>query len=541
MRLVTAAFLASLGVAVAVASPACGGSAVVPEEKPLVPAPGGARRLLSRQYIGSIRAVFGEGAAAVATPPKDIGLHGFTSIGASELATSAADVEAYEASARAIAKAVVADPVGLATLLPCQLSGPSDGTCLASFVSKVGRRLWRRSLAPSEVGTISGIGLQAGMVYGSVDKALTYALLALLQAPDFLYLVELGEEDVTNPGVRQLTPLELASRLAFFLGDAPPDDALLLLAEKGGLSDEPAIRAAALEMLLRPGAKTALGAFYDEVFRFDLVDTTVKNAALYPEWTPALQSSIHASMRAFLDDMVWQEQADARTLLTAKHAFVDANLAPFYGLSVPPNAGLVKVTLPVEQQRMGLLGSAAFLSVFSHANRTSPTKRGVFIRRILLCDSVPPPPPTVVPVLPPDPTELLTTKELLAQHMTDPTCRNCHGAFDSLGWAFENFDPIGRYRTLDKGKAIDTSGDSPNVGAFAGPKELAELLAQTYQVPDCMIRNLYRNSMGHLETKGEEGALEALHVRFEEQGFKVRELLVELVASPAFRFVRGPK
>ena len=554
MRQFAVAFLVSLGAVLAASGPGCadskapvftaagvGGSVELPLEDRIVPAPGGARRLLARQYIGSVRAVFGDAAAAVATPPKELALHGFSSIGAAELALSPPDVEAFEASARAIAKAVVGDPAGLAALLPCQPTGPTDGACFASFVAKTGRRLWRRPLQPSEVGVIGGIATQAGVAYDSVDKALSYALIALLQAPDFLYLVEVGEADVATPERRRLTGTELASRMAFFLGDAPPDEALLDAADAGELDSDEGMRSAAEALLARPEARAALGSFYDEVFRFGLLDVTVKNNELFPEWTPALQTSIHASVRAFLDDLVWTANADARTMLTASHAFVDANLAPLYGVSVPASAGLVKVTLPTEQQRMGLLGSAAFLSVFSHAAMTSPTKRGVFIRRTILCDSVPPPPAAVTPQLPDDPAGALTKKDLLAQHVKDENCRTCHAAFDSLGLSLENFDTIGRYRTTDNGIPIDTSGDSANVGTFSGPRELGELLAESYKAPDCMVRNLFRNSMGHLETKGEEPAIDDLHQRFEARGFKVRELLVEIVASPAFRLVGEPK
>lgn len=553
MRRLTAALLASTTLLGAAAFSGCGdgatgegaagvgGGSKPPLDQQIVPAPGGARRLRARQYVNSIRQVLGEKAAAAATPPKDLQLHGFAAIGATELALSAPDVELYESSARAIAAAVVADPGTLGTLLPCQPAGPDDATCFAKVASELGRKLWRRSLEPSEVGAVSGIAAQAGSVYQSVDKALVYTIAALLQAPDFLYLVEVGEEEKFDSSRRWLTPLELASRMAYFLVESPPDDALLEAAETGNLDDEEEIRTAATKLLERAEARAALGAFYDEVFRFDQIAVTVKNAERFPEWTPALQSSIHASVQAFLEDLVWTRDADARTMLTADHAFVDANLAPLYGVSVPAEAGLTKVTLPAEQQRMGLLGSAAFLSVFSHAAMTSPTKRGVFIRRTLLCDTVPPPPPEVVPQLPEDPSDGKTTKELLAQHMKDDNCKTCHGLFDSLGWSLEKLDPVGRYRTEDKGKPIDTSGDSPNLGEFSGPKEMAELLAGHYQVPDCMIRNLYRSSMGHLETEGEEVAIEDLHARFESGGFKVKDLLVELVASPAFRLVGAPK
>jgi hypothetical protein len=507
----------------------------------LDPAPGGARRLLGPQYVRAVRQVLGDAAAAAANPPEDIQLHGFASIGATELSMSPPDVERYEASARAIAKAFVADAAARKAALPCVPSSPTDAGCLSSIASTLGRPLWRRSLEPSEAGSIGALAVQAGEAYASVDYAIGYVLLALLQAPDFLYVIELGEPDAEHPDRRWLTPVELVTRMSLFLLDAPPELAWLDLAEKGALENEAALRELALEMLSKPRARKALGAFFDEVYRFDRIDETVKIAERFPEWTPELQTSVHASIAAFLEDLIWTRNADARTMLTADHAFVDSRLAPLYDVTVPPDAGMTKIKLSKAQQRMGLLGSVAFLSVYSHAGMTSPTKRGVFIRRTLLCDSVPPPPPDVVPKLPDDPMVTQTTKELLEQHMKDDSCRACHGLFDSLGWSLEKFDPIGRYRNEDKDQPIDTSGESPNIGSFAGPAELAGLLAEHPQVPDCLVRQLYRDSTGHLETKGEEPAIEDLHRRFADNGYRVQELLVELVASPAFRLVGEPK
>lgn len=505
------------------------------------PAPGGARRLLGSQYVRAIRATLGEAAALAANPPEDIALHGFASIGATDLAMSPADVERYESSARAVAKAFVADAAARAVKLPCDPIGPADKTCLSSVATALARSLWRRALEPAEADAFASLGAAAGAEYGAVDQAISYVLLGLLQSPEFLYVVEVGEPEADDPSRRWLTPVELVTRMSLFLLDSLPEVSWLERAEQGQLADEAALRGLALEMLERPEAREALGAFYDEVFRFDRIESTVKLAEEFPEWTPELKESIHASMTAFLDDLVWTRNADARTMLTADHAFVDATLAPIYGLSVPAESGMMKVTLSSSQQRMGLLGSAAFLSVYSHAKMSSPTKRGVFIRRTLLCDSVPPPPPDVVPKLPEDSMGALTTKQLLEQHMKDDNCRACHGLFDSLGWSLEKFDAIGRYRNDDDGQPIDTFGESPNVGEFSGPAELAGLLSEHPQVPDCMVRQLYRDSMGHFETKGEAAAIEDLDHRFEDRGYSVKELLVELVASPAFRLVGEPK
>jgi hypothetical protein len=553
MRLWTVAVLSSLALLGAGAGSGCSqsggkdgnvgvgaGAPSIPLEELIDPAPAGVRRLLARQYKSSIALVLGEKAAQAAAPPKDIALHGFRTIGAAGLSFSALDIEAHEKSARAVADAVVKDAAGFAALLPCKPTAADDLACLSQLVGKIGPVLWRRPLAVSENNAISSVALEAAKTYGSFEKGAAYAISALLQAPEFLYIVEIGEKaDPKHPERRTLTATELVTRMSFFLLDTTPDAQLLELAQKGGLKTADDIRAVAKQMLARPQAKVALGAYYDEVFQIELVDSTAKNAEQYPMWTPELQKSIHQSALAMLDDIVWARNADAREMVTADYAFIDDKLAPLYGVSAP--ATMTKTTLPPAQQRAGLLGSPAFLSVFSHAARSSPTKRGVFIRRTLLCDTVQPPPNDVVPQLPEDPNDGLTTKELLSKHMKEPSCKACHQAFDSLGWSLEVFDAVGAHRNADKGKTIDTSGESPNVGKFAGPTDLAKLLYDHKQVPECMVRNLYRNSMGHLETKGEEPAIEALNEAFVKQGFKVQDLLVEIVANPAFRMVGDPK
>ncbi len=521
-----------------------GAGAGLPLDQQIHPAPGGVRLLGASQYLNSVKLVLGPVAAAAASPPALQGLHGFKSIGAAQLALPATSVIDYETSARNIADAVIHDAPSLTAIVPCQPSGPSDAACLAQMVSKLGRLLWRHPLSSEEVNAIVTIGMNAAKIYDRFDKGVAYALLALLQAPEFLYIVEIGEPDPDAPvdaPRRRLTQAELAARLSFFLIDTTPDTALLDLADKKKLDGEDAIRAAAKSLLARPEAKLALGSFYDEVFRLGDIDTTAKDAATFPDWTPDLQKSMHASARAMLDDIVWARDADAREMISADYAWIDATLAPLYGVPAPQQSGLVKVKLPAAQERRGLLGSPAIMSLYSHAARSSPTKRGVFIRRTLLCDTVPNPPNNVVPKLPDNPNDGLTAKQLLQQHAKDPNCKGCHAFFDSLGWSLEKYDAIGKFRTTDKGQPIDTKGDSANIGTFSGPAELADLLYKHPQVPDCMVRNLYRNSMGHLETDGEEPAVNALHVAFEGGGFKVKDLLVEIAANPGFRLVGDPK
>jgi uncharacterized protein DUF1592/uncharacterized protein DUF1588/uncharacterized protein DUF1595/uncharacterized protein DUF1585/uncharacterized protein DUF1587 len=513
-----------------------GGAPVVP----IKPAPAGARRLIGRQYLGSIRTLLGDNAAVAATAPGDPQLNGFETIGATDLATPASSVETYETSALAVASAVVSDPAVVTTILPCVPNGATDYACLRSFVTTFGRLAWRRALTDAEITRVTAAGVAAAKAYNSFDAGLGTTISCLLQSPYFLYIIEIGAPDKDDPKVQRLTPLELATRMSFFLLNSTPDAKLLDDAEKGALDDEDGIRAAATAMLQRPEARTTLKAFYAEIYHLNELTSASKDPVLFPQFTPALKASMQEETLRLIDDVVWTRDADAREILSADYTFVDADLASLYGASVPQGGGFTKVTLPAVQKRAGILGQASFLTRGAHDKETSPTRRGNFVREAILCDPIPPPPPTVNPVLPDDGTPK-TVKQKLEQHMQDASCSGCHSMMDPIGFALENFDPIGQYRTTDQGFPIDTTAQTDDLGAFASAPELAVLLTKDPRSSYCMVEKLYRQSMGHLETAGEQPAVEDLRKAFAGKGHSVRSLLVELSASRAFRLVGAPK
>jgi hypothetical protein len=513
------------------------------QAKPVIPAAGGLRRLKSRQYVTSIRAVFGDVAAVAAAPPPDSALHGLDAIGAAELALPEAAIEAYETSARDIADAVVSDAATLDQLLPCAPAGFADAECHRQFITEVGRVAWRRPLLVEEVDLLVNVAQAAAAQYQSFNAGLEYAISGLLQSPYFLYMVEVGEPDPTeeNPAQRRLTAYELGSRMSFFLLDRTPDRSMLDRVEKGGLDTDEAIRDTARQMLEKPEARAALANFYTEIFKLRDIETISKDTILFPQWSAALAQAMKQETLELINDIVWEQNGDARDMFTAEHAFVNAELATLYGVP-PPTAGFGKVTLPASQARSGMLGSAGFLARFSHPSTTSPTRRGHFIKEILLCEEVPPPPPGVAAEFPPDdPTKPKTAKMKLEAHMNKDECKSCHQVMDPFGFALENYDALGVFRTTDQGFTIDPSATVDGVGTFASARELGAILRDDPRGAACIIRNLFRNSMGHLETKGELPALAALEKAFDESGFRIQDLLVELVASPAFQLVGEPK
>lgn len=512
-----------------------------PEVGPFVPQPATMRRLLKRQYVNAVRTLLGAEAAAAAEPPSDASVEGFDAIGARQLGISDSALSAYESSARSVAAAAMGNMGRIEGLLGCAPSGPEDASCHAHFVARFGRLSWRRPLTGVEAQRYVALAQAAAKEAGDFYMGIEFAITAFLQSPNFLYMVEVGSP--VGADRNELSDYELLTRMSFFLNDTTPDPVLLDMVEKEGLKTEESIRGVAAVMLARLEARKALASFYAELYRLRELDVMVKDAQAYPQFSPDLARSMKEETLRLIEDVVWERDVDVREMMSADYTFVDADLAALYGAKESPEGGLfVKASLPKEQGRAGLLGNASFLARFSHAARTSPTLRGKFVRERLLCQPIPPPPPEVTSTLPPESTsEPKTMKELLAEHQTNPSCKACHAQMDPIGIMFETFDPLGGYRTTDKGLPLDTLTQAEGIGVFSNPRELGAKLRQDPAVAMCVLRNLYRNALGQMESTGEEAALVELEEAFMASGYRVKDLLVDIVASPAFRVVGVPQ
>jgi hypothetical protein len=523
-----------------------GGTGGDPIDNPqFAPAPGGIRRLLARQYVNSIRLVLGDAAAAQAAPPTDATLSEFETLAAAEQSPPPTAIDAYEISARAVAEAVIFDSATMAKIVPCVPLAEDDAECHKQVIESVGHQLWRRPLTADEVTPIVAIAQSAGLEYGNFIHGVEYSLVTLLQSPYFLYTVEVGEPDAEHPEWRKLTGPELATRMSLFLVDSTPDADLLAAAESGNLATDAQIKDAARDLLKRAEARTAIKTFYDVLFKLRDLPNSGKDAVVFPEFTPALGESMRQESLRFFEDVIFDQNADYRTIFNANYTFMDANLAALYGVQAPAGGGFQKVNFPSGQMRKGFLGQASHLTRNSHAATSSPTRRGVFISNFLLCSEIPPPPPGVNTSFPPfDPNKPMTKKEYLIEiHWKGADdCKGCHALMDPLGFAMESYDAIGRFRTEDEnGLPIDPSGEMSDFGAFADMEELSQLMYDEPRAMNCIVSNLFRQSMGHKETKGERPAVMAIQDAFEASGYKLQDAIVELVASPAFLYVDAPK
>ncbi len=501
------------------------------------PADARLRRLVSYQYENAIRDILGDDAAAAVQPLGDHPVNGFATVGSASLALDPTDVDKIEDNAFAAAQIAVHGGAPQSWRV-CAPAAFDDEDCARQIISAVGRRAFRRALTPEELDRWTGIWAEAKDGYGDFDMGLEFAVAGIFQSPSFIYLVEVGAGSGDD---RPLTGNEVASRLSFFLLGTTPSDALLDAAERGDLDDKDGVRVYAEQLLDDPRARDALHQFFDEKLGMtDFLPVVERPDA-------GLTDDVRADMRQeslrFIDDVVWDRNADARELFSGGYTFLNDDLASFYGLPLPGSGPqFVKVTLDPSTHRAGLLTQGAFLARFAHEHRSSPTLRGKFIRESLMCQAVPAPPDNVNTTLP-EPTEQdlpQTTRDRMEAHMDNPSCAGCHSMMDPLGFALESFDQVGRFRTHERGLPINTATDVDGVPVADGIA-LERALGDSADVPMCLVRNLFRQATGHVESDSEDPSLDLVGQAFEDSGYRLKEALVDIATSDAFRRVARPE
>lgn len=508
---------------------------------PFAPAEASLHRLTRRQYEETIRDLFEGRVHLAADLEVDTPLHGFSTVGASSLAIGPRAAEQYEAAAIDIAAQVFRDEALSAQWVGCSPAS-ADDPCVRTFVTRFGRKAWRRALTEEEIDRWMRVASEVGTSLMNPWAGVALVVVGLLQSPHFLYRVEVGEQDPTEPGRFRYTGYEMATRLSYFLWNSTPDDELLGAAEIGALLSREGVEREARRLLASPKAKSAITAFFAEHFKLDRLLSVTKDPLAFPQISATLLASMRVEIERMIEDVVFERDVDLREIFSTNATFVNAELARLYNMATVEGSGFERVEFPSNGARSGILTTAGFLALNAHATITSPTYRGRFIRQSLLCQPIEPPPPGVTTTLPDaDPAQGPRTlrQRLEALHLTNPVCARCHGRMDPLGFGLENFDAIGAYRTTDNGLPIDPRGTLDGA-PFRNARELSLALKDHPDLAGCMSRMAYRYATAHLETDGEARVLSDLTDAFERSGFRFRELVVALVTSDGFRFLAPP-
>jgi hypothetical protein len=487
------------------------------------------RLLTQAEYLGSVQSLLGTLTTQFSLP-SDVSVGGYVSVGAGETAVTDMAVTQYETASLAAVGEVFGNTQRWQTLVGCQPKPDLSDACVTTYIKTFGRSAFRRDLTADEVTQWLGVATNAAMLAGTAAQGLATVTSGFLQSPNFLYRVETNKLDPTS-GRLQYDGLSMATRLSYVLTGGPPSPALLNAAAAGQLDTPAGLAAAAAPLLMDASVVDRMTAFFSEYAQVQQVLLVSKSATLFPNFNAALQNSMLQGTELFLKNIVLGPTSDVRAFYDSNQTFVDANLAPIYGVEAPAS-GFGQVQLPASSVRAGILGQASVIAAQSQPDRTSPTRRGVFILESLLCETPPPPPPGVITTLPDDPTT--TTRQQLIAHRANPSCAACHSLFDPLGFGLEHFDPIGQYRATENGLPIDTTGTVDGT-AFDGEAQMSSALRQDPKVISCLMRNFYRDANGNVDDGSDPTPIAALVQSLATRNYVWQNLLADFIVSDAFR------
>lgn len=493
------------------------------------------RQLTAVEYRNSIAVLFGADLPDPTAAFPQAAIVGGYDNNAEAFAISDLHVERWRDAAESVATAVVADADRRSALLGCDPVGAERDACIEAFIRTFGRRTWRRTLGDDEVDDLRAVAAAAD---GDDDPWVGPRLVieALLQSPNFLFRIEVGDPDPQVPARRELRGHEIATRLSFLILAATPSDALLDAAEDGALADADGIEAVARELLTDPAARAGLRNFHRQWLQLPVLEHVQRDPARYPQWSDELRAAMLEETQRFVDDFALDASADFLDVLTDRRGYVDAALAELYGVAAPEQ-GFAAIEFAPADRRGGLLTQASVLALTGKNEPGLAIFRGKFVREVLRCETLPPPPPDVPAI--PEPIDGESDRERLQRHRSDPACAGCHAVLDPVGFALAEYDAIGARRTVDSaGAPIDARGSlgGDATTEFDGPFELAALLHDDPLVARCIVQQTFRYTFGRRELEADVCAIDEAAAAFADGGHALPELLIAFVRSDAFRY-----
>ena len=405
-------------------------------------------------------------------------------------------------------------------------------------LDKFATRAFRRPVQPEELERL--VGLTGSVLDGgsSFEEAIQVALTAVLVSPHFLFRVEDDRTgDVESP-IRELNDFELASRLSYFLWSSMPDDELFALASRGELRQEPVLVAQVRRMIADPKSASLVDQFAAQWLNLRNLEEVTPDPNRFPGFDADLKRAMRRETE-LLFDAVMREDLRITEFLTADFTFVNQRLSEHYGIEGVQGDAFRRVGLPADQ-RIGLLTQASILTLTSNPTRTSAVKRGKWIMENIL-GTPPPDPPPNVPELEEAQraSQAATLREQLVLHRQNAVCASCHVQMDELGFGFENFDPIGRWRELDGGKPVDSAGELPSGERFQGPIELVKILSQRDKAfAEALARKMLTYALGRGLQYYDQCAVDSIVQRMQQHDYRFSSLVLGIVTSEPFRMRR---
>ncbi|HEY2405420.1 MAG TPA: DUF1592 domain-containing protein [Polyangiaceae bacterium] len=411
-----------------------------------------------------------------------------------------------------------------------------DQACESATIAALARLAFRRVASDAELAQLQALfDLGAsGQMFGD---GVAVVLRALLASPKFLYATTLGAS--MPSGDVALSDEELASELAFLISGTPPDDALLDAAARGELRSGASREAQAIRLMQQSGSRFLYRRFVEEWLGIVRLSGLAKSSSVVNDWT-ALRGAMLDETNAFIDDIFAQQNGSISMLFAGGYSIIPSGLAAFYGIEpTPPGARVALDRLG----RSGILQQASFLATFAHEDESAPVLRGKAVLIRVLCQHITLPEELGLDVHLPPPDPTATTRERFAAHALDPQCAQCHNALDGVGFTFEDFDAVGRFRSHENGKPIDTSGSVNFDGQtlqLADSVALSRALATSIDAQQCAARQVVRFAAGQTDVKVEDAFADAMQTAPVERRASLTGLFLEFVKSDVFAWRRSP-
>jgi hypothetical protein len=455
--------------------------------------------------------------------------------------------DGYQMAAETLAAEVMVDPQARAKVIPCAPSG--DGAaCARQFIEQFGVRAFRRPLTTEEIARFEALYTTRAELTptGSFDEAIELILHTFLLSPSFLTRAEITEQPDGN--YLALNGYEVASRLSYMLWGSMPDDSLFTAAADGSLATPEGIRAQAERMLSDPKARGMVTAFHEHYLHMGpgtRWTSIVRDPELYPAFKDTLVPLMTEETERFLDYTVFDQGGTFQDLILSPVAFVNAELAPVYGLDATQYGSDFQQVSLDPSTRAGVFTRAGFLASHSVYDRTSPILRGAFLQKEVLCTSIPAPPPDAEST--PLPTEGTTVRERVSAQTSPTECAGCHHTYiNPTGFALEAYDAIGAYQTTEafSGAAIDSSasvhvGDDKYVDV-AGPVEMMTAIAASPAAHRCYAQKWVMHAYEREINNADSCTVDNLTTKLTQGGYTVLNLIIDLTQSDSFRYRAVP-
>ena len=452
------------------------------------------RRLNRIEYNLTVRDLLGTKTTPGDQLPDDPTVDGLDTVG-EYLSLAPLQIEILQGAATQLVDELYARPATDAwrtKVMSCPLAAGAEAICARQILTTFARRAFRRPATGAEIDRLMAL-VDEARVGGSYDDGVKTALSAVLLSPHFIF----REETSVAPGgaePKALNAFELATRLSYFLWSTMPDEVLAASADSGKLTSDPAELGAQVERMLKDEKASTLTTHFAYTWlSLNRLKTVSFDPTVYPSFDEDLRTSAATETATFFSHLI-SDNLPLSNLIDADFTYANVRLGKHYGITVT-GTGFSRVSL-AGTPRAGILGQTSFLMGNAHPDRSAPVLRGDWILSRILCSATPPPPDTVDISTVNQPAPGGSGRHILEEFTKDPSCQSCHQFLNPLGFAFENFDGIGAYRTMDNGVPVDATGTYPDGTNFKGAVELTKLMGKDPRYPGCVTSKLLTYGVG---------------------------------------------